>query len=353
MRIIRPLAKFLQRVRPATITPWLQQHSPLWPGALGVILGSGIGIGALFGITGVAGMGLCLLVIAGALWRAWDAEPVLVGLEVKPEPQTEEIPTVIEREPEPLFVEQLDMVELPGGTFLMGSPDSDREAFDNEKPQHQVTIAAFAISRYPITRQLYREIVGAAPEQWERNKGEQNLPANYVSWFDAARFCNALSTQVGLSPCYRIDGDNVEWNRQAEGYRLPTEVEWEYACRAGATSKRFFGDDPHELGDYAWFSDNSGGRVHPVGEKKPNPWDLHDMIGNVWEWCWDWFADYLSNATQTIADPTGPEHGNSRVLRGGSWGSVPWFLWSAFRFWFWPEFRHVVVGFRCVRAPRR
>jgi formylglycine-generating enzyme required for sulfatase activity len=314
-----------------------------------------IGIGALFGITGIAGMGLCLLVIAGALWRTWDAEPVLIGVDIKPEPQTEEIPPIIEPEPEPEppFVEPLDMIDLPGGTFLMGSPDSDRDALDSEKPQHKVTLSAFCISRYPVTRQLYRDIVGSTPQQWARDTDDQQLPANYVSWFDAVRFCNALSERVGLPPCYRIEGNNVEWNREADGYRLPTEAEWEYACRAGTETKWFFGDDARELGDYAWFSGNSGDRVQPVGGKKPNNWELHDMSGNVWEWCWDWFAQYPSNPIQTIADPTGSEDGDRRVLRGGSWSRVPRDLRSAYRVRLNPESQDGIIGVRCVRAPRR
>ena len=337
-------------LQPAKAIHWLQQHSPLWPGLLGVTLGLGVGVGALFGVTGIAGLGLCLLVIAGVLWRAWDAEPVLVGINVEREPQDVEVPTV--SEPEPVFVEPLDMVELPGGTFLMGSPDSDREASDAEKPQHQVIISAFAISRFPITRQLYRDITGSSPQQWGRDKDDQQLPANYVNWFDAARFCNVLSERVGLSPCYRIDGDNVEWDREADGYRLPTEAEWEYACRAGTTSNWFFGNDPHDLGVYAWFNENSDARVHPVGEKKPNAWKLHDMSGNVWEWCWDWYADYPTDP-QPLTDPAGPEDSSRRVLRGGSWYFDPRLLRSANRFSYRPVNRIDLFGFRCVRAPRR
>ncbi len=377
-----PAAKFSKHIRPAAVAYWLQRHSPLWPGVLGVVLGLGIGVGALFGITGIAGMGLCLLVLSGATWWAKDAEPVLVGLDVEPEPQKVEPQADPEPEPKPVIEpplpaiggrlvledtdepapvpeppldEPLDMVELEGGTFLMDSPKSDDDALDDEKPQHEVTVSAFCISRYPITRQLYRDIVGPSPEAWDRDRDtdDQQLPANSINWFEAARFCNMLSAHVGLLPCYRIDGDNVEWDREADGYRLPTEAEWEYACRAGTTSKWFFGDEPTELGHYAWFSGNSENKVHPVGEKKPNAWDLYDMIGNVWEWCWDWYADYPNNSMPTLSDPTGPKDGSRRVLRGGSWNDNPRDLRSADRDWLYPVNRFDVIGFRCVRRPRR
>ncbi|MGE0822577.1 MAG: formylglycine-generating enzyme family protein [Candidatus Binatia bacterium] len=308
----------MKKVAPSLIPTWLQHHSPWWTITLGAIVGVGIGVGALVGVTGVVGMALCLLVLAGAVWWGRDAEPVLVGLAVEPEPPIQpqeaqsKAETVTEPEPES-FSEPLDMVELHGGTFLMGSPDSDRDAFDNEKPQHEVSVSAFYISLYLITRHLYRDIVGSAPKEWDRDSDDQQFPANYVNWFAAVVFCNALSQRVGLSPCYRIDGSHVEWDPAADGYRLPTEAEWEYACRAGTSSKWFFGDDPPELGSYAWYSANSGSKVHPIGQKKPNIWGIHDMIGNVWEWCWDWYGDYPVDLTQTFNDPTGPEEGMRRA----------------------------------------
>ena len=149
----------------------------------------------------------------------------------------------------------------------MGSPDADTAAYENEKPQHTVVVSDFCISRYLVTRQRYREILGQAPAAW----GE-----------------DTESAHVGLQPCYHITGQHVEWDTSADGYRLPTEAEWEYARRAGTTSAWFFGDDPTALGRYAWFTGNSGDRVHPIGEKEANPWGLHDMIGNVWDGCWDW-----------------------------------------------------------------
>ena len=211
----------------------------------------------------------------------------------------------------------------------MGSPDTDAEAHEDEKPRHEVTVSAFAISRYPITRELYRELCGTLPEAWQRDSDDNRLPANDVSWFDAVSFCNALSQQVGLQPCYRIDGTHVAWDTNADGYRLPTEAEWEYACRAGTTSRWFFGDDPTALDRYAWFAANANNKVQPVGEKAPNPWGLHDMSGNVWEWCWDWYDTYRAEA---VIDPIGPENGDRRVLRGGSaWRGDPWRLRSADR----------------------
>jgi formylglycine-generating enzyme required for sulfatase activity len=243
------------------------------------------------------------------------------------------------------------MVELPGGTFWMGSPDTGAEAYENEKPQYQVTVSAFAISRYPITRKLYREICRTVPEAWKRDSDDDRLPANRVSWFEAVVFCNALSEHVGLQPCYRVDGERVEWERSADGYRLPTEAEWEYACRAGMASKWFFGDDPAALDRYAWFEANAHNKVQPVGEKAPNPWGLHDMSGNVWEWCWDWYDAYRAEA---VTDPPGPENGRYRVLRGGSaWDFGPRDLRSARRLRNEPENRVVYLGFRCVRCPRR
>jgi formylglycine-generating enzyme required for sulfatase activity len=187
------------------ILPWLQQQSSLWPFALGGALGLGIGTGALWGIGGFLGAGVCLVVLGTVCWFARDVEPVLVGVDTASVLQKRPYDTVSEPvpEPEPPFVEPLDMIELPGGTFWMGSPDTDTEAYESEKPQHEVTVSAFAISRYPITRKLYRKICGTAPEAWERDSANDRLPANRVSWFDAVIFCNALSEHIGLQPCYR------------------------------------------------------------------------------------------------------------------------------------------------------
>ena len=152
-----------------------------------------------------------------------------------------------------------------------------------------------------------------------------------------------------LPPCYRIQGNLVDWDREAEGYRLPTEAEWEYAVRAGTATRRFCGDTEDSLGRYAWYTNNSGG-VQPVGQKEPNPWGLLAMMGNVWGWCWVWFGDYSAD---TAVDPVSSPSGSLRVLRGGAVWFVARNLRSAYRGWNEPESRDFVVGFRGVRGPRR
>jgi formylglycine-generating enzyme required for sulfatase activity len=333
---------------------------------LGIGLGAGLGAAALLGVGGWPGQGLCLLVIGLALRLGWNAQPVLVGAPVplvvkKPEPQPEPLPKPAKK-PEPDWPPRkprpvvdipglLEMVELPGGTFLMGSPDTDDLAYQDEKPQHPVTVSAFAIARYPVTRKLYREILGRSPEQWEGDKDNDRLPANHVSWFDAVRFCNVLSEKQGLQPCYRIEGNQVNWDRRANGYRLPTEAEWEYAVRAGTTTRWFFGNNSDDLDRYAWFRDNAIKRIHPVMEKEPNPWGLYDMIGNVWEWCWDQYE--ACSQDNAAIDPVSALTSIFRMLRGGAVWIGTRRLHSARRVRRVPEDRRDDVGFRCVRGPRR
>ena len=197
----------------------------------------------------------------------------------------------------------LEMVSLPAGEFLMGSPDSDPDASDFEKPQHQVKVNSFAIGKYPITQAQYQAVMGNNPSDFENNP--QN-PVESVSWDDAQAFCQKLSEITGKT------------------YRLPTEAEWEYACRAGTTTRYYFGDDVNQLGDYAWYDGNSGNKTHPVGQKKPNDWGLYDMSGNVWEWCED------------------------SCLRGGSWSNDPDFCRSAYRYYDVPRVNSCNLGFRVV-----
>ena len=202
-----------------------------------------------------------------------------------------------------------------------------------------------------VTQALWEKVMGNNPSRF---KGS-DLPVETVSWFDAVRFCNALSAAVGLSPAYRIgsgdeDADDpsehpsVEWDRASAGYRLPTEAEWEYAARAG-TSHRYAGGD--DAGAVAWTEKNSGKETHAVGEKRANAWGLHDLSGNVWEWCWDWFGAYPS---EPVSDPAGPASGSLRVLRGGSWYSSARSARVANRIDDHPGFRDDIIGLRLSRT---
>ena len=314
--------------------------------AVGVACGLG-GMGAirLGGVIGGLGAGVSVGLAVG-LWAWCDRKKLLY----RGRPQVE----IVDEEPgpklEPPFQHPLTMVEIPGGTFLMGSPADDEQAFGNEHPQHEVTISPFLMSETTVTRALYREHMDKQPKEWQGDEDDGQLPANHVSWFDAVAFCNRLSERADLVPCYDIDNKKVTWNREADGYRLPTEAEWEYACRAGTTTRWFWGDEEAGIDEYAWYGGNAGDQVRPVAQKEPNPWGLYDMAGNVWEWCWDWFGEYPEDP-QT--DPDGPPTGVSRVLRGGAFHDVPGGLRAAYRGRVEPEFRRRYGGFRVVRGSRR
>jgi len=226
----------------------------------------------------------------------------------------------------------LEMVSLPAGKFTMGSSESDYE-----KPPHQVKVNSFAIGKYPVTQAQYQAVMGTNPSLFTNNP--QN-PVERVSWNDAQAFCEKLSQITGKT------------------YRLPTEAEWEYACRAGTTTRYYFGDDASELGDYGWYVDNSGKQVidtdrilqevggdlhkylerliansnqtHPVGQKKPNAWGLYDMSGNVFEWCEDNWHDSYENAPRDASAWLTNNH-DYHIVRGGSWIASPGYCRSAYR----------------------
>ena len=255
-----------------------------------------------------------------------------------------------------LAVDGIPLVEIPAGSLVMGSAEVMGAAHDedadesDETPAHRVYVSAFRCMVYTVPRGLYADVMGQDPGRPETASPE--LPVNNVSWFDAVQFCNALSERDGLQLCYRFDGRDVVWNIDADGYRLPTEAEWEYACRAGTETCWSFGNDESQLGEYAWFDNNSNQRPHPVGRKKPNAWGLHDMHGNVWEWCWDWYARYPDRPSGQIdRDPMGPpgSAANIKIVRGGSFAYGAWFLRCALRGRFEPDDRGMDIGFRCVR----
>jgi len=200
-----------------------------------------------------------------------------------------------------------ELLLVPAGQFTMGQPGGQPD----EAP-HAVSIASFYMDRDLVTQELYEKTMGANPS---KQKGAQN-PVERIQWTDAARFCNKCSQLDGLTPCY--DLQTWECRFDADGYRLPTEAEWEYACRAGSSTRYFYGDDPASARQYAWCKPESEGTAHPVGRKLPNAWGLDDMLGNVWEWCNDWYSDaYYQQGPSR--DPRGPASGKQRVLRGGAW----------------------------------
>ena len=258
------------------------------------------------------------------------------------------------------------LVWLPGGAFMMGSRDDDPMAGGNEKPAREVKVSGLWMGETAVTNGQYEHYVragGEEPRLWtakDYNQAEQ--PVVGVSWYEAVRYCNYLSDRAGLERCYKGEGEDVEWNRKAEGYRLPTEAEWEYACRAGTRTQWSFGDDERELGAHGWYRENSGGALQPVARKKANGWGLYDMHGNVWEWCWDWYkSSYEGTGSE---DPTGPRRnelaGNDliagqpgRLLRGGSFDDWAGALRSAFRYRFRPVYWNRFIGFRCVRGAVR
>ncbi|MHC5541803.1 formylglycine-generating enzyme family protein, partial [Singulisphaera rosea] len=194
----------------------------------------------------------------------------------------------------------MTFVSIPAGEFLMGSSASEQDAEFFEKPQHRVRITRpFHLGVTEVTQGQYRAVTGQNPSQF---KGSDDLPVENVSWEDAVAFCKMLNEREKA----QLGGDY---------YRLPTEAEWEYACRAGSTKRYSFGDDEAGLGEFAWFEANSKGKTHPVGEKRPNAFGLNDMFGNVWEWCQDWYdEDYYGQSGN--ADPLGPPRAAFRVDRG-------------------------------------
>ncbi|MDE6259378.1 MAG: SUMF1/EgtB/PvdO family nonheme iron enzyme [Oscillospiraceae bacterium] len=253
-----------------------------------------------------------------------------------------------------------EFILINGGTFQMGSPDSEAWRSEDETA-HTVTVSDFYISKFELTQAEYQAAMGRDPSFFTGD----DLPVENISWMDAIHYCNTRSTQEGLTPAYTVNGQSVSWDQSANGYRLPTEAEWEYACRAGTetpfnTETSISADEANYWGHYPYLiEDNyfSQGNLETkpgvyrqttvaVGSFEPNAWGLYDMHGNVGEWVWDWYGSY-DTAAQT--DPTGPVSGTRRVYRGGGWNDFAKNLRSAYRATLPPDSASFNLGLRLVR----
>jgi len=261
-------------------------------------------------------------------------------------------------------VNNTNMALIKGGTFLMGAPANEKDYFVIEAIRHQVTVSSFFMGKYEVTQKEYQEIMGENPSRFQGD----NLPVECVNWYDAIEYCNKRSQKEGLTLAYAIDKNQkdpnnkiywddddvkwtVTWNRSANGYRLPTEAEWEYACRAGTTTRYNTGDSittsqANYYGDEFNKFDPPKKTTMPVGSFAPNDWGLYDMHGNVFEWCWDWIGDYSSEAQ---IDPVGAVSGYDRIARGGCAISLTEHVRSANRAGDRPSSRVSQTGFRVVR----
>ena len=237
----------------------------------------------------------------------------------------------------------VEMVLLPTGEFEMGSNSGNAD----EAPVHKVSISGFLMDRCEVTQEQYEKLELPHPSHFRAPSN----PVEMIGWGQAIAFCNARSSAEGLRACYNEETGACDF--EADGYRLPTEAEWEYACRAGTAQNYSFGSDPRIASQYAWFEENAAKQTHPVGQKKPNAWGLCDLHGNVAEWCNDPY-DKAYYSTSPSADPRGPREGTRYALRGGAWNSKAKGLRSSARVGETPGFQDAcfardAIGFRCVR----
>ena len=261
----------------------------------------------------------------------------------------------------------LEITSIPAGTFTMGSPGTESGRYSDET-QWRVTLSSFRMEKYEVTQEQYEAVMGSNPSIFKTDaaagENQKRRPVEGVSWYDTLIYCNKLSMLEGLTPAYSIGGktDPEEWGAVptgfdavwnsvqivggSNGYRLPTAAQWEYACRAGTTAPWYCGENSDDLVEYGWIINNSGSKTHEVGLKKPNAWGLYDMHGNVFEWCWDWYGPY---PTEAQTNPVGASSGSHRVTRGGGWNGSAQVVRSAYRGYPSPYNRGNFLGFRVLR----
>ena len=252
-----------------------------------------------------------------------------------------EVGDLSENQQQRLMKKVSEVVEIKSGSFTMGSPEEEENRGDDEV-QHEVELTRdFLMMKYQVTQVLWESVMGENPSSFRG----ASRPVETVNWFDCIDFANLLSEREGLEKVYERNGDEVKMNLEANGYRLPTEAEWEYAARGG---ENYIYSGSNNVDEVAWYSENSGSETHPVGQKKANGYGLYDMSGNVWEWVWDWYGEYPSGS-QT--DPLGSPSGSRRVLRGGYWDYDPLSVRVSYRSSGVPAYRINRSGFRLGRSP--
>ncbi|WP_300566128.1 SUMF1/EgtB/PvdO family nonheme iron enzyme [Flavobacterium sp.] len=246
----------------------------------------------------------------------------------------------------------LQMLKIEGGTFWMGSSDDNKIAENDEQKKHEVKVNSFELNKLEVTVWEWKDYCTKtkkklpAKPMWGWN---DNNPITNVTWIEAVNYCNWLSKQDGLKPAYTIAGPSFNCDFTANGYRLPTEAEWEFAAKGGTKSKNHIFAGSDDSNEVAWFIKNSTRKPHTVGTKMPNELGLYDMNGNVWEWCWDWYnKDYYK--TEDGNNPQGPLRGEKKSVRGGSWDSQLNYLRTANRISTSPEKTNEFYGFRLART---
>ncbi len=288
----------------------------------------------------LAGILMLLLVIGGVIvWNAANKKGRVETIVVEDDSDSKS---------KPEQASLLEMIHVKGDAYIMGDHNWKQEGDGGDiRVPHEIRVSSFWIGKYEVSQREWMEIMSKNPSQW---KGEE-LPVENVSWHDAVEFCNRLSDYEGLTRCYSGSGNDIVCNWKANGYRLPTEAEWEFAARGGVKSRGFKYSGSNNIDEVAWYDGNSGARTQYVGTRNGNELKIHDMSGNVWEWCWDWYDVFYYKSSEKV-DPEGMDIGWERCLRGGSWYYNAGLCEVSFRSYRAPGHRYNNIGFRVCRGSK-